>query len=169
MRQYKIALLNKQFPFLDLVAKKLGPLFEIAQCVDDINIKRADENFLTQTGYEDSYDWSGGGFHNYKRHFAICGKVVQLDGSIDRASGSGERYSEKADPIGEQLFAKGLRPEFIVECVEHDTDANGNGTPSHFWTIYKMEKFDLAKFHGEQIDRAAALLKSEIAAACGVV
>lgn len=163
MRQYRVALLRKEFPFIDhLVGVDLKP-----EDVTGIGVKKGDKALLNSKGSEDSYSWSGGGHYNYTRYFAVLDeKVLGLASAGYSGTGSGESREWDANTIGEQLFREGIVPEYIVECVQNDTDDNGNGEVTRFWTIYKMKRFDLSAYHQEQIDRAAVALKAEIAAAC---
>lgn len=174
MRQYRAALLRKEFSFLDrLFIDWQGNTELWLEQIDKIEIKRGDKALLAKTGREDSYDWSGGRTHDYTKYFAVClGKeeedenIIELSCSGYSGTGSGDNQEWEADPICEQLFVKKIVPDYIVECVKNDTDANGNGQVTRFWTIYKMKRFDLGQYHQEQIDKAAAALKAEIAAAC---
>ncbi|MBN2197852.1 hypothetical protein JW698_01480 [Candidatus Wolfebacteria bacterium] len=130
---------------------------------------------MAQTPESDSYSWCDGGYHNYTNYYAVSVNrgdysdysIVQLDVSSNWATGSGDRGSEDAPNIGEQLFAKELNPDFIVCENFEDTDANGNGEEALGITIYKMKGFDLKKYHLGQIQRVIAEINSEINAACG--
>lgn len=166
MRQYRVALLRKEFPFLDQL-DNIRP-----EEVDDIKIKRGDRALLMKKGSEDSYSWSWGGHWDYTHYAAVWSdengqqRIEWLEGAGHSSSASGENNDWDADSIGEQLFTKGICPDYIIECVQNDTDDNGNGCLTHFWTIFKMKRFDLAVYHQERIDEAATVLKTEIAAVC---
>ena len=163
MKQYRVALLRKEFPFLD----KLGQIEIRPEVVDDIKVKKGDKALLAKKGSEDSYSWSDGGHNDYIRYFAIEDEqIIELDSAGHSATGSGNRNDWDADTIGEQLFVEGIVPDFIVECVKNDTDDNGNGEVTRFWTIYKMKRFNLASYHQQKLDEACAALKAEITAAC---
>ncbi|OGF64318.1 hypothetical protein A2Z53_00785 [Candidatus Giovannonibacteria bacterium RIFCSPHIGHO2_02_42_15] len=169
MRQYRLVLLRKEFPFLDEVAAKLQ--LDLAEDVHGISIEKGDRNLLSQKGKEDSYSWGGGGHHDYTSYFAVWTegeekRIYELRNEGFSATGSGERHEWDADTIGEQLFAQNIVPDFIVECEKNDHDDNGNGEVTRYWTIHKMSKFNLSGYHQERIDEAAAVIKAEIAAAC---
>jgi hypothetical protein len=173
MRQYRIALLKKEFPFLDkLFVDYQGNTEHWPEQIDRIQVEKGDRALLGKTGREDSYDWSGGRTHDYTKYFAVTKideenyDVVELGCSGESGTGSGDHSEWEADPVGDQLFARNLAPDYIIECVKNDTDANGNGQVTRFWTIYKMKRFDLSQYHQDQIDKAAAILKAEIAAVC---
>ncbi len=166
MKSYRVALIEREFPFLNKIFDRLRP-----QDVDDIKIRRGDSSLLAQKPQESSYSWSGGGYHDYTMYCAVWRegnefKWTWVKNAVSSARGNGSNYEEDADPVGAQLFGLGLNPEYIVECVQNDTDANGNGRLSRSWTVYKMPGFDLAAYHAAQIDEAATTLKAEIAAAC---
>ena len=167
MNQYKVNLLEKEFPFLSVIAKIVDVVQLELNWIDNIRIQKGDANLLKQTGQEDSYSWSGGGYYEYKKYFTIdCnGEVTELSSSGQSGTGSGDNNEWTASPIDEQIFSKGIVPDFIVECVKNDTDNNGNGTVRYHWTIFKMKKFDLKTHHKNEIDKAAAALKAEIEAA----
>ena len=162
MKQYRVALLRKEFQFIDRLFKNLSP-----ESIDDIKVKKGDKALLVKKGFEDSYDWSGGGYNDYTRYFAVWSDdegehITELASAGYSGTGSGERHEWDADTIGDQLFVGGITPDYIVECVKNDTDDNGNGEVTRFWTIYKMKRFDLGTYHQEQIDKAAAALKAEM-------
>ena len=173
MKQYKVALLRKEFPFVDrLFVDYKGKTDLRLEDINDIKVKKGDKALLTKKGSEDSYNWSGGGHRDYTKYFAVWSDkdgeqhVLELASAGYSGTGSGERHEWDADTIGEQLFAKGIIPDYIVECVKNDTDDNGNGEVTRFWTIYKMKRFDLATYHQQKLDEACVALKAEIAAAC---
>jgi len=172
MKQYRVALLRKEFPFIDkLFVDYKGETEVWPEEVDDIKIRKGDRELLSKKGNEDSYDWSGGGHYDYTKYFAVWkndeGEHVEKFASAGHSSsGSGDRSDWDADTIGEQLFVKNIVPDFIVECVKNDTDDNGNGEVTRFWTIYKMKRFDLVTYHQQKLDEACVALKAEIAAAC---
>lgn len=182
MNAYKAALMRREFPFIDqlfVVRKSLWSTEEKKvttslwpEEVNDIKVRKGDKALLAKKGSEDSYSWSGGGHHHYTKYFAVTistqndddGKVVELASAGYSGNESGENRWD-APSIDEQLFGQNLAPDYIVECVQNDTDDNGNGELSRFWTIYKMKRFDLATHHKDKINEAAAALKSEIDAA----
>lgn len=172
MKQYRIALLRKEFPFVDrLFVAYDDRVLLPPEKVNDIKIQKGDKALLVKTGSEDSYSWGGGGHHDYTKYFAIWSeneeqKILELESSGYSGTGSGERHEWSADTIGEQLFVKGITPDYIIECVKNDTDDNGNGEVRYFWTIFKMKRFDLFAYHQGKIDEAAAALKAEIALVC---
>jgi len=172
MKLYRLALIKKEFPFVDGVFSALHSDYSNYSemdlgIIDSIKIQKGDKNLLMKTGNEDSYSWSNGGHHNYTKYFAIVSEeIIKLESSGWSATGSGDNNEWKADTIGEQLFAKNIIPDFVVECIYNDTDDNGNGQATRFWTIFKMKRFDLGSYHQEKIDEAAAIIKAEIAAAC---
>lgn len=167
MRQYRAKILEKEFPFLEKLCDKKFRMPSIEK-VDGIEIKRGDRNLLSQKGREISYSWSGGpDTCDYTIYFAVVGEeIFELKSEGSSSTGSGQNRSWDADTIGEQLLVIGVSPDYIVECEKNDTDANGNGEITRYWTIHKMSKFNLVAYHQEQIDKAAAVLKAEIAAAC---
>ncbi len=172
MRQYRAKILRKEFPFINrLFVNYEGQTKLWPEDIDDIKVRRGDKILLAKKGFEDSYSWSGGGHYDYTIYFAVWKdgeewRVVELDSAGYSGTGSGERHEWDADTIGEQLFTKGINPDYIVKCIQNDTDDNGNGKVTRFWTIYKMKRFDLKNYHQEQIDKAAVALKAEIAAVC---
>ena len=172
MKQYKIALLRKEFSFIDrLFVDSDGRTTFQPEKINGISVKKGDRALLAKKGNEDSYDWSGGGHYDYTIYFAVWSDsegehIFQLASAGRSGTGSGERHEWDADTIGEQLFVRGINPDFIVECVKNDTDDNGNGEVTNFWMIYKMRRFDLAAYHQQRLDEAAAALKAEIAEAC---
>ena len=172
MEQYRVAILRKEFPFIDCLFVDAEGKTEVRpEEVNDVKIKRGDRTLLGKKGSEDRYDWSGGGHYDYTKYFAVWSDkdgehVVVLKGTGCSGNGSGERHEWDEDTIGEQLFVGGIVPDYIVECVKNDHDDNGNGEVTRYWTIYKMRGFDLVAHHQERIDRAAAALKAEIALAC---
>ncbi len=172
MKQYRVALLREEFGFIDRLFLDYEGKPELRpEDVTEIKIRRGDKSLLAAKGNEDSYDWSGGGHYDYTKYFAVWSDadgehILKLDSAGRSATGSGDRHDWDADTIGEQLFLLGITPDYIVDCVKNDTDDNGNGEVTHFWTIFKMKKFDLVAYHWQQIDEAAAALKAEIAAAC---
>ena len=169
MKQYRIALLKKEFPFLDHIFDDSNEGVLKPEHVNEIKIRRGDNALLANKGYEDSYSWCDGGHYDYRKYFAIVGEnIIELMSAGKSGTGSGERNEWDADSIAEQLFLKNLAPEYIVECVKNDTDDNSNGEISHYWTIHKMSKFDLSAYHQKKIDEAAASLKAEIALVCGL-
>ena len=170
MNKYKLELMKKEFTFLQSFDR-----FNLEEA-DEIKIKRVDENLLKQKGYEDSYSWSGGGHEDYTKYFAVTlvvsdekKSIVELDSAGHSATGSGDHNEWDADTVGEQLFTMSIMPDYIVKCVRSDTDDNGNGEVTSFWTIFKMNKFNLVEHHKQQIDKAAAELKAEIAVVCDKV
>ncbi len=172
MKQYRVAVLRKEFGFIDrLFLDYEGKLEVRPEDVTEIKIRRGDKSLLVAKGNEDSYDWSGGGHYDYTKYFAVWmdadgEHIFQLDSAGHSATGGGERHDWDADTIGEQLFAKGIVPDYIVECKKNDTDDNGNGEVTRFWTIFKMRKFDLCAYHQQQILKAAGAITAEIFAAC---
>lgn len=168
MKQYRVALLRKEFPFVDrLFVNYDGRVILSPEQIDDIKIRKGDNTLLSAKGFVDSYDWSGGGHCDYTTYFAIQGEdVFQLESAGRSGNGSGNRNEWDADTIGEQMLIKKIIPDYIVMCVQNDTDNNGNGTVTRFWTIYKMRQFDLAVYHCKKIDEAAIALKAEIASIC---
>ena len=168
MNAYKVKILKKEFPFLEKLFKDNVDFVDINK-INKIEVKRGDKALLTLSGYEKIY---GGGFsfnsyHDYSKFFAVCGeKIVELDSTGTESDSCGYHRDWVADSIGEQLLNKGINPDFIVLCSQNDLDANGCGEITRFWTIYKMDKFDLLHFHRDQIDQAAACLKAEMEAVC---
>lgn len=170
MKSYRLAILRREFSFIDMLFSSEGYASLLPEEVDDIKIKRGDENLLARTPREDSYSWSGGGSYDYSKFFAVVKDgeswvVWELQSEGNSATGSGERHEYVAPTIGEQLFAMELQPDFVVEATQDDTDNNGNGRCVRNWTIYKMRRFDIGAYHQIQIDRAASALKVEIQAA----
>ena len=164
MKAYKIELLKKEFPFLNDFIKK-------GEFIDEIKVKRGDQNLLNQKGEEDSYSWSGGGHYDYTKYCAIFydgseWQIVDLDTAGKSGTGSGRNNEWDCDTIAEQLFAKDITSDFIVGNTFKDTNDNGDGQTFNSIVIYKMNKFDLVGHHKAQLDKAAAELKAEIEAAC---
>jgi len=168
MEKYRVALLRREFSFIDRLMDHLQP-----EEVTDIKVRRGDKALLRKKGCEESYSWSDGGHYDYTKYFAVWfdddGKerILELKSAGSSATGSGENRKWDADSVSEQLLTNRIVPDYIVECVQNDTDNNGNGEVTRFWTIYKMRRFDLVGYHHQQIDKAAAALKAEITAVCG--
>jgi hypothetical protein len=169
MNVYKATLLCKEFPFLEkLFIDKDGKTSLSPFKVTDIKIKRGDKNLLTEHGYETTYDWMGGYTYDYEFYFIIFSnekgeqQIIELESANSYQSGSGENHYHAVSTIGEQLYVMKINPDYVIKCVKNDTDANGNGEVTHFWTIFKMSKFDTVGYHKEQIDKIALELKSEI-------
>jgi len=133
---------------------------------DECIIRRVDNNLLNQTPWTDSYSWAGGGHCDYLAAYAIVGeKVIALQSSQSWATGSGERGETHAEPIGAQLRALGLRPDYIV-CVEYqDTDDNGNGETYKSVTIYKNKGNAQTEYERSQLRKAYRELCAELEAA----
>lgn len=167
MKPYRVALLRKQFPFIDRLEvswKALSP-----KDAQTIEIKRGDRALLSRKGDWDEYHWSEGGHIDYTKFFAVVGEeIVEIESPGRYETGGGHWENWDADTIGEQLFSLGLTPNYVIEVVHNDTDDNGRGEETYRWIIYKMGRFDLLAYHQEMIDRAAAQIKAELAAACNV-
>ncbi len=166
MKAYRLAVLIKEFPFLSDL-----PLGYDLESINDIKIRRGDRSLLAKKGHEDSYSYCDGGHHDYTDFYAIWsdendGHFLKLASSGHSATGSGDRQDWDADTIGEQLFSQKINPSYIVEFTKDDTDDNGNGELRLSMIIYKMNRFDLAAYHEQQIDQAASAIKAEIAAVC---
>jgi hypothetical protein len=163
MQSYRLELIQKEFPFVNMLNINL-------KLVDRIQIERGDKNLLFKKGYEDSYSSSCcEGYCDYNKFFAVLtkgSKVIKLSGAGRSRTGSGEDRQWDANPIGEQLFTLKVIPDYIVEIVLHDTDSNGNGQRTILITIYKMKKFDMISFHQNEIQKAADQLKTEIEKVC---
>lgn len=172
LRQYKVKLLREEFPFIDrLFVNSEGNTDFWPENVDDIKIKKGDKNLLNYKGNVSSYSWGGGDTYDYTKYFAVYTEkdeqlAIELENEGNFSNGGGDHNEWNADTIGEQLFLQNIVPDYIVQCVRNDTDANGNGQITHFWIIYKMQKFDLKAHHQLQIQKAADILKAEIAAVC---
>lgn len=162
MNYYKLNLLKKEFPFLNQVSEELGI---DAKTVDFINIKRGDRTLLRKTGNVDSYQFCNGGSYDYTIYFAITDDaIIKLSNNESYQYASGDHKEFDAQPIEEQLFLMNINPTFLVECIQKDTDGNGNGRERREWTIFKVSKFDMSLHHKENIDREAAILKKELEA-----
>lgn len=167
METYRLALLRKEFAFLDqLFVNDKNEVTLWPEEVDKIDIQKGDVNLLSETGYEESYGWSDGGHYSYRIFFAICGEDITELKSSGYSGYNGQGNNWEADNIGEQLFALRISPDYIIKCIKNDHDDNGNGPISRFWTIYKMPGFNLSGYYSDRIDEAARILKAEIAAAC---
>lgn len=171
MKLYRTALLRKEFPFLDKLFPADAFSSEILpQDVTAIRIQRGDRALMIKRGTESSYSWSDGGTHDFTFYFAIwtdkqgLQHVQKLQSAGYAGTGSGSSVEWDAANVGEQLFANNITPDYIVECVHNGTDANGNGSVTNFWTIFKMRDFDQSAYHQMQVDMAAAAIKAEIAA-----
>jgi len=167
MNQYRFALLKKEFIFLDRIFN-----YFYFKDVNDIKIKRCDNNLLRMKGSEDSYSCDDGGYNHFTRYFAVRRlnaeewEINKLDseGKSDDSCGNWRKWN--ADTVGEQLYMGQLYPNFVVEVIQNDHDANGRGEVTRFMNIYKMNRFDLAAYHQQKIDEAVSVLKAEIAAIC---
>jgi hypothetical protein len=159
MRSYKMALLRREFRFLERLDTKPGDVLHI-------QVKRGDKNLLEQHGQSVAYEWPYvHNFVEYTKYFAICGEdVVELLCNWEHNSRSLEQGW--VDSIGDQIFALGINPDYIVESVREDEHGKGQGENRYEWTIYKMAKFDLSTYHQKKIDEAAVQIKAEIEAAC---
>lgn len=168
MRQYQLKLRRNEFSFLDQVAESLGLVLEE---VSVLKVQRGDEALMVRKGNVREYRWCEGGYCHYTHFFAIIVhddgfEVVRLQAAGRSETGSGHYDESDADTIGEQLFVMGVKPDFILEAIQNDTDANGNGVCTRIWTIHKMSKFDQLAHHLQRINEAAVTLKSEITAIC---
>jgi len=172
--RYKTSLLEKRFPFL----RKLFVDDEGGYCtlsvndVDEVGIERGDEKLLEKKGTKDFYSWADGGYYNYTRYFAVWSdaegeQVFELKSDSYSETGTGKSYVEHASTIEEQLFLNRINPDYIIECSQDDTDANGNGEVTHKWVIYIMNKKLTAAYHKKKIDEAAKKIKKEINSALG--
>lgn len=138
---------------------------------DGLLVNKGDKNLLARTPFFDSYSWCDGGHYDHESYCAVekSGDTFQCHWLKEEGSsrtGSGDHDEETASSVGEQLYHLGVSPDYIVEYDFQDTDDNGNGETVLDVTIYKMNKFDLVKYHQQQIDKAAAELKAEIAVVC---
>ena len=146
------------------VIKEPGPNF--LDRVDEVLIKRVDSNLLNTTPWTDSYTWSGGGHCDYLAAYAIVGeKVIALQSSQSWATGSGDRGKTTAEPIGAQLRALGLRPDYIVLEEFEDTDDNDNGVTHCTVTIYKNKGNAQTEYERSQLRKAYRELCAELEAA----
>jgi len=166
MRAHRIALLRESFPFLDKLTLQRQELNFVD--ADSIKVARGDNSLMARKGDWDSYSWSDGGHCDYTTFFAVLenGEIINLQEPGRNSAESGKWEKWDADTIGEQLFANNLHPDFIVEVVHNDTDDNGCGQETFFWTIYKMSKFDLLAHYEQMIDQAAREIKAELATVC---
>lgn len=164
MKPYKQKLMEAEFGFLGDVAAELRITLSN---VDEVKVQKADQLLMTMVGQEKKYSWSGGGYHHYRIYFAVAddGSVTRLKTEGDYSEGSGYNYNWTAYDNGDQLIDLGLKPVFIIECVQQDTDANGNGRTSRRWIIHKMAGFDLKAYHLARLEEATTMLRQEIEAA----
>jgi len=133
---------------------------------DEIIIRRVDNNLLNQTPWTDSYSWAGGGHCDYLAAYVIVGeKVITLQSSQSWATGSGERGETHAEPIGAQLRALGIRPDYIVLEEFEDTDDNGNGATHCTITVYKNKGNAQTEYERSQLRKAYRELCAELEAA----
>ncbi len=125
---------------------------------------------MDKAGWEDFYSWPYGGHDDYLIHFAIVMdgenfKIHPLKYAVTGGN-NGHRFpNQDALSIGEQLDELSIKPNFIVEVSRKDTNDNGEGDLEIYWTIYKMDRFDQITYLQSEVDKAAAELKAEIAAA----
>ena len=166
MKVYKAGLLEKEFFFLkELVKKHFNDENFLTEWIDEIKIRRADNKLMFAKGHEDSYSWCDGGYYNYTYYYAIAnGDIFKFRSEGRSSSGSGNYEEWNAESIADQLLENKLIPQFIVECVRNDRDANGNGQLTFFWTIYKMDNFGQLDHMLSEVDIAASVLKTEIRA-----
>ena len=177
MKQYKVALLVKEFSFLEVIAENCPQSFDLwSSEVKKIRIEKGGALVMDSCGGTDEWGGECNPNINFSVYFAVREKgcdpeegtpiwgITPLD---SRGQYDSPQYwsSWDAPSNGEQLFTEGLEPEFIV-LVGREGKVCGNGEISISITIYKMKDFDLVSYHQCQIDRAAAELKAEIAATC---
>lgn len=170
MKQYRTALLAKQFPFLLDISKKLNLKLT---SLDDIQVEKGDRELLRKKGIKDyKLDRRSHGHRDYVWHFAVIAKgkndydILQLDYEED-VDTTEDTYQSNADSIGEQLFTGKLDPLYIVECKCEDQCEYGTKEALNIWTIFKMKDFNQVSFHKLQIEKAAEQLKREIVAVWG--
>jgi hypothetical protein len=168
MKQYKIALLEKGFPFLKDLEQHVDSEISLEN-LDDVTVEKCDKNLLNQKGEEDSYSWDFGGHYDYTKYYAAImyengnWDLIELKTKGEARSGSGRDDSSwDCDPIDQQLFQKKIDPDFIIQCNRSDTDDNGQGFFQCHWIIYKMKDINLAEHYMKKIDKAASQLKSQI-------
>ena len=163
MNKYKIEVLKKKFPFLNKVLVDDGGGCTLGvDDVDKISVKK-DEKLLERKGIEDSYSWAGGGHYDYTKYFAIYHDaegehIFELESESYSGTGSGESHEKHAPTIGEQLFAEGIKPDYIVECVRDDVDNDGNGSLTHSCVLYMMKEFDFDRYYKDKLEKAAEAL-----------
>lgn len=171
MKSYRLEVLRREFPFLDQVVGNdhIGD----HRYLTDIKIRRGDKALLARTGTFNSWSSVAGGHNDFTDFFSVRKEseeydVHKLDSAGEAGTPAGTQEYE-AESIGDQLFALEIAPDFVVEFVQNDTDDYGNGKVTRFVTIHKMNRFDLAGYHSQQIDQAAAELKAEVAAVCSPI
>jgi hypothetical protein len=170
MKSYQFSLLCRQFSYISEVVARLNR-DEVGKpgYLDGIQVRPADAALMARTPTFDSWASAAGWHHNFDSFFAVVKdgeefRLYKLD--EEGESGTPQGYdSYVAENIGDQLFALGVKPDFLVEVVQNDTDDYGNGSLSRYMVIYKVaSRYDLAGYHARQIDKAAAELKAELAA-----
>jgi hypothetical protein len=134
---------------------------------DSCVIKRGDVNLLTQTPKHDTFTYyCDFGPDTYTAYYAVVGNsIIRFESDGVHTRGDGERIIDDAPNLGEQLAKMKIRPDYIIceDYLEPSSGSNGHLVI----TIYKMDKFDLADYHCQQIERAAKELKAELRIACG--
>lgn len=162
--EYKKRILVKEFNFLNkiLEMKKLSIDF-----VDEIKIKKVDENLLAMTGEyeEDDFPYQG----NYSRLHAKEYFAVDCTEKIFEIPSAGHycaQYIENnynADTLGEELLKLGVNPDFIV-LVEKNSHISGDRELEGYLkiTIFKATSFDMVEHHSSQFHRAAQVLEAEL-------
>ncbi|MEK7185639.1 MAG: hypothetical protein AAB726_03385 [Patescibacteria group bacterium] len=129
-----------------------------------IRVERGSPGLLEETGQETQYTMGGSGpFDSYTKFFAVIGgNVVGLKtaGVYTRSDSpfESDRYAVdetwQAERNGVQLCKLGLRPDFIVRCVQ-----DGSGNSGDVLTIYKMDRFDYGRYF--ENERSRELRKEE--------
>jgi len=136
------AMFVREFPFLSQIPQDLGS-------AGRIRVERGTDALLRETGNDHRHADGYGGLNCSTIFYAVSRQsfgmplnVVKLQtGGVEQdvpcpvdGVWPGTRWS--AEPNGVQLHKLGLKPNFIVRWHE---DGSGG---AHYWTIYKMDKFD---------------------------
>ena len=172
MNRYGVTLLLKEFPFLNELCSKFFSNENMTPIkIDEIRIDYGDDVLLGKKGNENTYKARSGTQNDFTKYIAVY--EHEGENIFDLLLYAGHEktcYARdikwEADTIGEQLMLKKIFPNYIVEWKKEDTDHEYNGQLKVFWTIYKMNDFDLVGYHSRQLDKAAEELKAEIAEAC---
>lgn len=165
--EYKKRILVKEFNFLNkiLEMKKWSIDF-----VDQIKIKKVDENLLAMTGfYEESFFPYSGNYESLteKKYFSVDINEgifeIPFSGSYDA------QYVHRiynAETVGEELLKVGINPAFII-LVERNYSSSGSIEGDSFFgiTIFKATSFDIVEHHAQQFHKAAQALEAELRAA----
>jgi hypothetical protein len=136
----------KEFPWLMGIYNSQGERW--LDRVDEIHIKRVDQNLLSYIPIDQSFDGSMGENFTYDLFYVVCGgQASALNVKADYRRGSNYAHSQRVETDGEKLICaiEGVlpEPEFIVNIFRDFSDwEGGEVVDKTIMTIYKPSKED---------------------------